>query len=242
MHIGYIRAKHNDYKTARSVFIRASTEYKGAGARNPDYGTFPEQAEYQAAVCLMAEKKNKDAEKAFRSFIHKRPESPLVAACYRRLVMLNGNKHTKELDDLYQNALTKQQNWAQRELAMCGPRAIAHLAEKVLHKKVDIEKLAQICGTTAQGTTVDGIKRGLVSCGLRGYGFQVNREDFNTLEAPVLWLQDNHYYVIESIALGGVRVFDPMYNAICDKKLPAMDDNQFSAIIISLSPKVGSNS
>jgi len=235
--LGYLAAKRKDFSAARGQFQEAALQYRGTGKMAADFGGIPDQAAYQAAVTLVAQGRNAEAEKAFTSFIKERPLSPLVNAAERRLVRMNGGKSKPEWEALLQEALTKQEKHAAFETSVCGPKAIARLLKLLGKPERDYKEIARLCGTSDKdGTTMEGMRKGLKALGIESYGYRVNREDFARLPLPALVLWGQHYLVLESITQGSASAFDPSLNSVSTSKLPPLDDPNFTAIVLTLSP------
>jgi TolA-binding protein len=88
--LAYKDAERGDFNQARSALLETAKTYKGTGVMSSDFGGVPDQAAYQAAVCLVAEGKKGEAEAEFLKFMKERPLSPLVTAAYRRICRLRG--------------------------------------------------------------------------------------------------------------------------------------------------------
>ena len=86
-----------------------------------DFGGVPDQAAYQAAVCLVGDGKPKEAEAEFVRFLRERPLSPLCHAAYGRLKRL--------LRGSFESALESQLG-AERE-AFCASAGTHDFAEGV---------------------------------------------------------------------------------------------------------------
>ena len=236
--VGYLQARRRDFGGARETFLQTSASYKGTGQMSGDFGGVKDGAEYQAAVCLVAEGKKDEARQAFLDFLRKEPHSPLVNAAYRRLVRLNGGKSLAGDEKLLQQDLTAQQNQERLEVAMCGPRVLERLLPLVGKPRVGYQEIAKLCGTTDKGTTLEALREGLKHYGLSGYGAVVNRRDFALLPTPAIMSQDNHFVLILAIKPDYMEVFDPLH---ADKdseviQLPAPDDAEFKAMVLTLSP------
>lgn len=87
--LGHLVAETEGFAAARTYFAEAEREYAGTGSTGADFGGIPDQAAYQAAVCLQAEGKTEEAVEALSRFLRKHSESPLVHAAYRRLARLD---------------------------------------------------------------------------------------------------------------------------------------------------------
>lgn len=234
MHLGYLAARQNRYEEARKTFVEAEKRHRGTGAVDPAFGSAPDQAAYQAAVCLAAEGKASEALAAFRDFIKQRPLSPLVSAAHRRIGMLEGGRTTPDDDMLLQVALDKQTRVAAKEMAVCGPKALSAMLERLGHGKIDYHVLAKACGTDENGTSMQGIRDALAKYGHRSVGAELARRDFARLKTPALWLQGAHYLAVLSVDEREAEVYDPLTGRTTDVELPAVDDPAFLATVIAL--------
>ncbi|HZH97547.1 MAG TPA: cysteine peptidase family C39 domain-containing protein [Fimbriimonadaceae bacterium] len=231
--LGYVASRSGDYRGAREHFVIAAKEYRGTGQLKGDFGGIQDQALYQAAVCLEAQRKPQEAGAAYRDFIRENPRSPLVHAAYRRLVRLNGGKSTLELDELLQSAVTKQEEHIRFEMSVCGPKAAAQLIALLKGKSPDYKHLAKLCGTTGDGTTLEGLRKGLKSFGVPSYGFVLNRADFDKLHHPAILLDEGHYVVTLKREAQDLVIFDPVYGGERKVRLPDRDDKTFTATVLS---------
>ncbi len=234
LRLGYLVAK-KDFSKAREVFLETKKEYKGTGAMNPEFGSIPDQALYQAAVCLAAEGKSEEAEKEFVKFIQDRPRSPLVQAAHKRLARLNGGESKPEWDELLQKAVTKQEDIARFEMSVCGPKSIAYLLPRLGKEARTYQEIAKLCGTTDSGTTMEGMRKGLSSLGIESYAYRLNRQDLPKAKFPLLLLKDKHYLAAISLEGDVLTVYDPTYGAEMPLPLPSLDNPDFVANVILFS-------
>jgi hypothetical protein len=244
------------YEAARVTFLAAANGPKGTGAMDPNYGTVTDQAAYQAAVCLAAENKPEAAKAEFIAFLRNRKLSPLCKACYRRLGRLNGGKPNTADDALMQAATDAQDKETKFELSVCGPKAIeallggrasspAHLANlptSLIAQPPNYKTIAKLCGTTNNGTTIEGMRKGLRSLGIMSYGVQLNAADFTKLKTPAILLCVGHYFLITKIAKGRFELYDPTTKRTVTADLPAPEEATFAANVITFEvPTLASN-
>ncbi len=232
--LGYTAAKRKDFDEAREVFLEAEKKYKGTGAMSADFGGIPDQGAYQAAVCLIAEGKQAEAHQAFLRFISDHPLSPLVHAAYKRLVRMNGGEEDKQGQDLLQGAIAKQEKYVRFETSVCGPKTLSYLLKALGRPDPGYEELAKRCDTNDNGTSLEGMLKGLKSCGLGGYAAKVNRKDLASLPLPAVWLIQDHYVVLLAVEPTRALVFDPRRKGESHERLPAIGDPDFTAIVITL--------
>lgn len=238
--LAYMAGHKKDYSAARKLFLTAANDYKGSGAKNPDYGSIPDQAAYQAAVCLQADGKTEEAKKAYRDFLRERPLSPLIQACFRRLKKLNGGTALKSDEALAEAATAKQEAHMRFEMSVCGPKAIAYMLKKGYLKadqgELDYKAIAKLCGTTDKGTTVEQMRDGLKKLGIMSYGVQLNRKDFAVLSGPAILLQTDHYLAVLRVEDNHAVVYDSRYGGESNLPLPNLDDTTFVATLIVFAP------
>ncbi len=80
--------------------------------------------------------------------------------------------------------------------ADCGPRALAILCRR-LGIPVTIEQLRRLAGTSAKGTSMEGLAKAAEALGLKAEGVQVSREALSTVPMPALaWTNGCHYIVV----------------------------------------------
>ncbi|MBX7131505.1 MAG: tetratricopeptide repeat protein [Fimbriimonadaceae bacterium] len=235
LRLGYAAARQGAWDRAREHFQTAEASYKGTDFKTPDFGGVEDQAAYQAAVCLAADGKKEEALKEFEAFLTKHRDSPLVKAAHRRLVMLD-EKNRARYDTLLQKVLDEQAAKARFERATCGPKALAYLLQNLGKGTITYEVLAKDCGTTDDGTSLAGMQAGLKRHGIAAFGYEVNRKDFANLPLPALWLQGEHYLVVERIDESAATVYDPLTAKTRSEPLPKSGDTRFLATVLSLSP------
>ncbi len=234
--LGFLAAHDKDFKKARSVFLEASSKYQGSNHRNPAFGDLKDQAAYQAMVCLEAQGHIAQAQAEYRKFLRERIDSPLVFAVHRRLQRLHGGLSQEQDDRLLQSFVSVQQKRARFETAVCGPKAIEHLLALLGMSSPGYQAIAAKCGTTEKGTSIEGIRKGLLALGMRSFGYRLNRKDFATLKVPALWLIKDHYVVVQEIKAEEALVYDSTINSLRKFKLPEEADVNFTAAVITLSP------
>ena len=228
----YDTAKKRDFGQARAEFIEASFKHKGTEAMNPDFGTLPDQAAYQAIVCLDAEGKKEEAKHEYRKFMQEHKLSPLIHACFRRLERLNG-KNLPEDEALMQSGIEAQEKRIRFETSVCGPKCLEKILPLLGKESKGYKDLAKICGTTDKGTTMEGLKKGCESLGLKPIGLELNAADFGRMSKPFLWLQTDHYVAILEIQNGKAHLYDPRYNYDDWRTLPKANDASFRAVALA---------
>ena len=233
LHLAYLDAKDKDFAGAARQFKEAASEHKGTDAVEPGYGTMTDQAEYQAAVCLASAGKTKEALSAFRAFIKERPTSGLIHAAHRRITLLTG-KQTEDDAALLQAAVTKQEEIAKVELAMCGPKAAAFLVKKISQKEADYHDIAKAAQADESGTTMQGLKQALKANGIDLVGLELSRRALNKLKLPAIWLTDQHYVVLTTVYANEAEVWDPLVSNYRRIPLPKLEDVQFKANVLAL--------
>lgn len=231
MHLGYLAAKTQDLPKARATFLAAAST-KGTGAAGA-FGTVSDQAAYQAAVCLVAEGKKAEAEQAFVTLLKDRPLSPLSRATYRRLSLLNGGTSKPEWDALLQAAVNKQEARGRFETSVCGPKCLERLTGE------SYQSIARLCGTTDDGTSIEGMRKGLKALGHDSWAYRLNRRDLAKAKLPAVMLQHDHYVVVEKIAGDDATVWDPRFGRSERWQLPSLDNPDFNVTLILLAKPEG---
>lgn len=93
--------------------------------------------------------------------------------------------------------------------ADCGPRALLLVCEK-LKIPATRESLRTAAGTSANGTTLAGLKKAAESVGLSAEGVQMDRGALARLESPaVAWMDGNHYVAVLTVQGDSALVHDP---------------------------------
>lgn len=233
MGLGHIAARRGDFASARRIFLRLASSYKGTGASSPEFGSLPDQAAYQAIASLSASGDKAGARKELVRFLLERPSSPLVYGAMKRIEAIDG-KISSQTQALFDRIVKAQTEHLRAEMAMCGPKAVAWLADKGLVKLGESAKqLAALSGTSDGGTTMAGLQAGLAKAGVDSFGYQVNRQDFARLKTPFLWLSDGHYVAVLAVDFTRARLYDPFGDSERTVTLPPYDDPEFQADVLA---------
>ena len=171
------------------------------------------------------------------------PLSPLVFAAEKRLVRLSGGTPDPQDEKLLQSAVTAQESKAKYESALCGPKTIAYMlktgllpsgqAASVKNESDLTHEIANNCGTTEKGTSIDGLRKGLRKLGYESFGLDLNRSDFQKLPLPAILLDGDHYFAILERKGDKIVLFDTLLNAKREVPLPKEDDPTFRATVIA---------
>jgi len=234
MHLAYMAAKKKDFTKARQMFLQTASSYKGTGAAGSDFGGIPDQAAYQAAVCLSADGKKDEARTAFVGFMKQYELSPLVHAARRRLNMLGGEAYKGEYDALLNQAIAAQEKHIRFELSVCGPKALAYVLSKLGKGDLDYKQLAKECKTNNDGSSMEDLKLVLRNHGVSAYGYVLNRSDLVRLSPGSILSVANHYIVFDHVAEPFLYAYDPTTNSVQKQLLPKKGDSQFSLPVLSL--------
>lgn len=103
----------------------------------------------------------------------------------------------------------------------------------------DYKALARLCGTTDDGTTVEGMRRGLKALGRESWAYRLSRADLAKAKLPAIVLQRDHYVVLEGIEGDEATVWDPRLGRAEPWRLPPLDDPDFAATLILLAKPEG---
>lgn len=235
LRLGYVTARAEGYGKARAAFLEIAKVHRGTGAQSAAFGGVADQAAYQAIACLAGEGKTEQARTEFEKFMRERPLSPLVNAAYRRLIRLNGGESRPEWDQLLQSAITQQEKRIRFETSVCGPKCL----EKLLAGKHSYKELAKLCGTTDDGTTVAGMRKGLHALGIESWAYQLNRQDLAKVALPAVMLEADHYVLLEKVEGDSATLWDPRDQALRTERLPSSNDPDFTTTLILLSKPEG---
>lgn len=239
LRLGHVAAKQKDFTAARQAFLTAERKDRGTGMASLAFGNLKDQSAYQAIACLMAERKNAEAQKELEAFIRVRWQSPLIHGAYKRLVMLSNGHPTKAQEALIAASTDRQNAHMKVQSAMCGPRALEWLLTKNLlrgAKTLDAETLAKAAKTSDEGTTMDGMRKAAGQAGLRAYAYQLSRPDFALMPKPALWLAEDHYVAVTKVQGNTATVYDPLITAVREISLPEVGNPSFSANVLTFSP------
>ena len=255
MRLAYATVRTEGYAKARTSFLEVAKTHRGTGAQSAAFGGVSDGAAYQAVCCLVGEGKSAEARKGFEGFLKERPLSPLVHAAYRRLARLNGGESRPEWDKLLQSAVSAQEKRIRFETSVCGPKCLERVISLPLGRgrggvialsetrgrgeRPDYKALAKLCGTTDDGTTVEGMRRGLKALGRESWAVRLNRDDLAKAPLPAIVLEGDHYVVLERVEGDEATVWDPRFAAARPWKLPPGGDPDFSATVILLQKPEG---
>ncbi len=100
-------------------------------------------------------------------------------------------------------------NHTHQPLGDCGPRALAIILDS-FGVKANPARLAKLAGTTAHGTSLEGLKKAATLCGLKAEGVQVNLEALRQLEKPaIVWVNGDHFAALLSVDGDNSTIHDP---------------------------------
>ena len=244
MRLAYATARTEGYGKAREGFLLLAKGHRGTGAQSAAFGGVADGAAYQAVVCLVGEGKKAEARRGFEGFLKERPLSPLVHAAYRRLARLNGGESRPEWDRLLQSAVSAQERRIRFETSVCGPKCLERILSSPSPsgsswrggggERPDYKALAKLCGTTDDGTSIEGMRKGLKALGRESWAARLNRDDLAKAALPAIVLEGDHYVVLERIEGDEATVWDPRFSSARPWKLPPGGDPDFSATVILL--------
>lgn len=236
LRIGYLEAKQGNYAAARKTFLKAAQTFAGDEERSSIFGNLPDQAAYQAAVCLMAEGKTDLAAEELLRFIKERPRSPLVHAAYKRLLKLKCGDDLAEIDSATQAAVRMQEERMRLETAVCGPKVIEYIANQLGRGKAHYQDIAKYAGTTEQGTTLNGMLTALRKLGFEPSAYKLIAGDLRKLPTPAILLEADHYVAVERVSESSLHVYDPRYRSRSKLSLPSTGEPAQMFVVVTLSP------
>lgn len=240
MRAGYQVASKMSFSEARKVFVTTQASYKGTGVRDENYGSIPDQAAYQAIVCLQADGKTEEAITEYIKYLKERQSSPLCHGVHRRLMKLAPEREA-EWNALLQDCVTKREDFIRLELAMCGPKVLAYLVEGLSLKADKLpgeakdplhKRFAQITKTDEEGTTLEQMQSGLKAIGIPSHGMQLNAASFREESTPFIWLGHSHYLLVIQKSGDQMTVFDPMTNSQKRMPVPPKSETGFKATVL----------
>ena len=92
--------------------------------------------------------------------------------------------------------------------ALCGPYSLMVIA-KTFGVDVDLSCIAELAGTTRQGTTMKGLADAAHKLGLRARGLKLSRYQLMDLKLPTIaYVNDNHFFVIDQILNDKLSITD----------------------------------
>lgn len=235
--LAFRSAANKDFEAARAQFQQTAQKHKGTKAESADWGGIADQAVYQAAACLVAEGKTEEAKAEFVRFMTERPMSPLVHAVHKRLVKMDP-ANEERYNDLLQVGIAKQEARIRFETSVCGPRTIAYLLEQgqLSGQKTDYKELAKLCGTSDDGTTVEGMRKGLRTIGIESYAYKLNRQDLARAALPMILLEGDHYVALTKLEGDSATLYDTRFRSERTLRLPPIADPDFFVNAILFQP------
>ncbi len=228
----YAYAKNDDFQAAKAILKKAEENHKGTDKFDPESGSIPDQASYQAAICDLNIEQSQGI-KALKAHIEKYPDSPTVYSALKRLQRVMPAADFAKIQDRVDRRVAERADKARLAESMCGPLAVAELL-RLVGKEVPSEtKLVEWCGTTAVGTHLAGMKRALQHCEVPTYPYQLNHTDFKSMPLPALWLRGEHYLVIRARNDQGLDLYDPLDRSTRQEPMPEAD-SQFLATVLTV--------
>jgi hypothetical protein len=210
--------------------------YKGEGRMSEDFGGVPDQAAYQAAICLIAEGRKQDGEAELVKFMRDWPMSPLVTAASRRIGRLHGGLTPREDDALLQRDLNLQQKKIQFETSVCGLKCVQAVLPMLGKAKPGLEEVAGKCGLSNKGVNCAGRRKGLLAYGVASYAYDLSAGDFAHIDGPAILIRPNHFVLLEKIEGGHACVFDPKDGSHSQEELPTDPNTPIPAILFAPLP------
>ncbi|WKZ81074.1 MAG: cysteine peptidase family C39 domain-containing protein [Fimbriimonadaceae bacterium] len=232
--LGFLEAKQGHYESARRVFLDAERTFKGDAERSSSFGNLPDQAAYQAAVCLIAQGNEEAAALELLQFIKERPYSPLVHAAFKRLAKMGGD--LDKAQEAMQRAVQLQEERSRLEAAVCGPKVVEYIAKRLGRDSADYRDIAKRAGSTDQGTSIGGMLQALAGLGFDPHAYKLNRPDLARIPTPAVLLLTDHYVAVERASDAAVVIYDPRHRARTSLPLPPADEAGQQYIVITLSP------
>lgn len=230
--LAYAYAKKDDFQAAKAILKKAEENHKGTDKFDPESGSIPDQASYQAAICDLNIEQSKGI-KALKAHIDKYPDSPTVYSALKRLQRILSPADFAKIQDRVDRRAAERADKARLAESMCGPLAVAELL-RLVGKEVPSEtKLVEWCGTTAVGTHLAGMKRALQHCEVPAFAYQLNHADFKSMPLPALWLRGEHYLVIRARNDQDLDIYDPLDRSTRREPMPEAD-SQFLATVLTL--------
>ena len=194
-------AQHPVYRTAmetaQSGNYAGATEAFGKLADREPRSELGAWARFQQAIGYRALKRTVEARAAFERVRTEYPGFFLAAKAGEALQALG-----KEAGDAEHEATDKGQ-------ADCGPRALLPVCE-TLRVKTTLPELREKAGTTASGSTLEGLAKAAKALGLKAAGVQMDRNELLNLKSPaVAWVDGAHYLAILNVRGDRATVRDP---------------------------------
>jgi hypothetical protein len=171
-----------DYAGAQAQFLQLAREQHGTSA-----GAW---ALYQAALCAKATGDTAGAERLFGELRRDYPEHPLA-------LRLKPDPPTPK-------------KRAPRQNADCGPQSLLALCREA-GIPADVQELRGRCGTTGDGTTMEGLLRAAREKGLQAEALQVDAQYLRHWQPKgIAWVQGDHYVAfLPGPTPEELRVHDP---------------------------------
>ena len=109
---------------------------------------------------------------------------------------------------LSHKAVLSQDTEDKLDEALCGPYALMVVA-KTFGIDVDLGSVADLAGTTPQGTTMKGLADAAHKLGLRARGMRVSLRQLTDLKLPVIaYVNADHFFVIDQIIDNKLSITD----------------------------------
>ncbi|MCC6443784.1 MAG: hypothetical protein IT210_10065 [Armatimonadetes bacterium] len=192
-------ARSGSLTDALSDFRRIARLPEAASVRDAATGTdLRERAAYQAAICLSAAGRSREAIQALDALLSRTPSATILIGCRDYLAKLRGGRLTASEERWLARAQKKRQEEErarQWRLAACGPKALGYVLRSHA-QPASWQTLAREAGMTRQGTSMDGLARCARQRGFSAVGVQVDLAQLTEQPPPASALPLCPNYVI----------------------------------------------
>ncbi|MCS4237956.1 peptidase domain-containing ABC transporter [Myroides odoratus] len=110
--------------------------------------------------------------------------------------------------------MNKFPNYIQADSKDCGPTCLKIIA-KFYRKKLNIQKLRELCETTREGSTLFSISNAAEQVGFRTMGIKISLLDLKEAPLPcILFWNKNHFVVLYKVKKGKYYISDPAFGLL----------------------------
>ena len=97
---------------------------------------------------------------------------------------------------------------SQVEQNLCGPFSLSVVCQR-LGVKADVRQIAQLAGTTAEGTSLKGLADAAHQFGLHAKGLRMSPRQLLDWKTPlILHIRDDHFLVVENVIGENLRLIE----------------------------------
>lgn len=227
-----LEAKDEAYENAAEIIDQAVENYSGDNPYNFfTFSTTMEDLEYQQALLLVAQNKVEEAQQKLQDFVKNNGNSYLAVRAQQKLEEMNP-EYKRELDSPRSDAVTSGM-LDPGKACMCGPVSL-RVALKEQDYSASLPTLMKNAGTTADGTTIEGLIEAIKAEGFDSFAYRITPNELDAIPMPSIVLLNDHYITLTE--RDGARFV--VYDSLKGWELQSKEDitTNWTSNVITFSP------